>query len=312
MAAITTFASTGASVALAATEVQVIPSSLSISVAVSKALKTQELDKWCCSVSSVIGAQAPIGSQIRIRRNSDEFAAYTVTEIRSGDPSNAVRMNLAGRQRLGTSDTFSATLLPVTSIATLSDSQAKSAGEFTEWLSDSKSNQGLVAIAPHGGAVETRTDLQAQRVGELLAGVSTWSCKGYKPGGGTYDRWHITSTDINPNSFPGLAKIAKRDFAYSVSFHGMSASGILIGGGGPLELKQQLRTAIQAAFGSTSVSISIASKGDKLSGMSSRNVTNWLTAGGSGGIQLEQSHDVRSNHWAKVASAVAQVYSGLV
>lgn len=312
MAALATFASTGASVALAANEVQILPPPLSIPVAVSQALKTQDLDKWGCSVSAAIGAQAPIGSQIRIRRNSSEFAAYTVTEIRPGDASNAVRMSSAGRQRLGTSNTFSATLLPVTASATLSDSQAKDAGEFTEWLRDSKSNQGLVAIAPHGGAIETRTDLQAKRVGELLSGVSTWSCKGYKPGGGTYDRWHITSTDIDPVSFPGLAKIAKRGFAYSVSFHGMGASGILIGGGGPLELKQQLRSAILAAFGNTPVSIKIASKGDKLSGMSSRNVTNWLTAGGDGGIQLEQSYEVRTQHWAKVASAVAQVYSGLV
>lgn len=312
MAAFAAYASAGASLALAANDQQIIPTSFSIPVAVSTSLGSQSLDKWECSVSSAIGAKFPVGSQFRVRRSSSEFAAYTVREIRSQDSSNAVRMSSSARKRLGTSNTFSATLHPVTATTTLSDSQAKSASEFTEWLGDSNSNQGLVAIAPHGGAIEINTNLQAVRVGELLAGVSTWCCNGWKSGGGTYDRWHITSTVISPKSFPGLAAIAERKFAYSVSFHGMSASGILIGGAGPLELKQQLRDAIKAAFGSTSVSISIASKGDKLSGTSSKNVTNWLTAGGAGGIQLEQSYEVRTKHWATVASAVAKVYAGLI
>jgi phage replication-related protein YjqB (UPF0714/DUF867 family) len=196
----------------------------------------------------------------------------------------------------------------------MTESQAKSAGEFIERVQDDGCQQGLLVLAPHGGAIEINTSQQAERVAQALAGaqVSSWTCNGYKQGGGAWDRWHVTSTLINPCSFPGLAQLSQRGFAYTVAFHGMSSAGVLIGGAGPLELKQALRQAISAALGGHAGSVTIAQTGQSLGGSSAANLSNWLTAGGTGGIQIEQSYAVRSSYWREVADAVAGVYSGLV
>lgn len=317
MAALATFASTGASVALAGNEIQTLPKYLSIPVEIGAALKSQGLinDRWACSISSAIAGKIGLGAQIRICRNDDDCAVYTVTEIRKNDPADMIRMSKAARQRIGTSDTgFDATVRQAVATEAMTINQAKSAGEFVERIDDSGDHQGLLVMAPHGGSIELNTDRQARRVADELAGadVSTWCCNGYKPGGGAYDRWHVTSTMISPKSFPGLASLSNRDFAYAVAFHGMSASGVLIGGGAPLELKQLLRQQIKSALGGAGGPVTIADEGSSLGGSSSKNVVNWVTAGGGGGIQIEQSYEVRQEYWQVVADAVAKVYAGLV
>ena len=65
------------------------------------------------------------------------------------------------------------------------------------------------ALGPGQGQIEPCTDRQAERVAERLQdkGVSSWRCKGWKQGGGAHERWHITSTDIHPASFPKLGRV---------------------------------------------------------------------------------------------------------
>ena len=317
MAAITTFASTCANVALAGNEQQTIPPHFSIPVEVSSALKSQDIigDPWACSVSGDIAEIVGLGAQIRVCRNDDHCAVYTITEIREGDGSDQIRLGKSARERLGTSSSgFEATVRQALATKQLSDNSAKSASEFIECIEDSGNHEGLLVMAPHGGSIEINTDRQARRVTELLAGsdVSSWCCKGYKKGGGAWDRWHVTSTLINPKSFPGLASVAKRQFAYAVAFHGMKDSGILIGGRGPKQLKELLRKELEAALGDAAGPIKIASKNSDKGGYSLANVANWVTAGGGGGIQIEQSSKVRDKYWKDVAEAVASVYSGLV
>lgn len=63
-----------------------------------------------------------------------------------------------------------------------------------------------------------------------------WFCKGFnkKEDGGAFNRWHITSTDINEESFPKLKTVFGRGFEYAVAFHGFDDDGdeksICIGG----------------------------------------------------------------------------------
>jgi phage replication-related protein YjqB (UPF0714/DUF867 family) len=302
------------SVAHAANEAQMVALPVAIAVEVSSTLNAQNLngDRWSCSVSGAIASKFPLGSQVRIRRNGDHYALYTVAEVRPQDAADVVRMGSSARSRLGTTKTFSAMALQPATTKLMTDAQAKNVGEFVERIADHPNNQGLVVLAPHGGAIEAKTDLQARWVADTLPGgdVTCWCCSGWKSGGGTHERWHVSSTDISPASFPGLAKIADRGFAYAVSFHGQSASGVLIGGGGPMELKHMLRDAIKDVIGNSSVTI--ADKGDNNNGMSDANIVNWLTAGGAGGIQIEQSMHVRSNYWSDVAQAVADVYADLI
>ena len=78
--------------------------------------------------------------------------------------------------------------------------------------------------------------------------ASAWRGKGWGPNGGpgAFDRWHITSTDLNPVSFPLLHSVMSRRFTHAVAFHGFNDEpGVLIGGTAPAEMKEALRQAIQ-------------------------------------------------------------------
>src|SRR5262245_24331352 len=108
------------------------------------------------------------GSQIRVVRSSEEFALYTVSETRQESIDITVRMALSARQRLGTSDEFEATIDARVPHPTFSDEEAQANSEFVERLDDGFGQQALVAIAPHGGAIERHTDDQAERVAAIL------------------------------------------------------------------------------------------------------------------------------------------------
>ncbi len=306
-----------ANVARAEDEVQTTPEPFAIPVHVSPALKSQGIlgDRWACSVSAALADELGYGAQLRVYRNSSNYAVFTVTEIRDDDAVDEIRISKAGRQRLGTSASgFSATLRPALATQQLSESAAKSASEFIERVADDGEHQGLLVMAPHGGSIEINTDRQARRIAQNLAGadVSSWCCNGYKQGGGAFERWHVTSTLISPASFPGLASVTQRDYAYGVSVHGMQAAGVLIGGAAPAELKQLLRQEIKAALGNAAGPVEIAKSGQALAGASPDNVTNWVTAGGDGGVQIEQSSKVRTKYWQDVADAVSSVFAGLL
>ncbi|CAA9423471.1 MAG: hypothetical protein AVDCRST_MAG78-1201 [uncultured Rubrobacteraceae bacterium] len=251
-----------------------------------------------------------IGQQVRIERSSSQYALYTVSEPHQESPDNVVRMGLTGRQRLGTSDEFAATLNAQVPHPTFTEAEAEDRSEFVERLKDNGTHKGLIAIAPHGGQIEPYTDQQAERVAWRLARkkVSSWRCKGWKQGGGAHDRWHITSTDIHPASFPRLNRVISRGFRYAVAFHGFGQQGILIGGAAPDSLKREIEKAIERAVVGSGIEVRIAQPGDDLGGGSSRNVVNRLTAGGTGGIQIEQSFSARKGYGQAIADAVAGVY----
>ncbi|KIG19517.1 hypothetical protein DB30_00026 [Enhygromyxa salina] len=291
-----------------------VPIPVSISVSVTSPYEYQGLndDPWSCSVSGAIANVFGLGSQVRVRRNIDNFAIYTVADVRYQDPVNRVRMGSAARQRVGTPNVFSATLHTALATKLMSDTQAKNAGEFVERIADAPHHHGLAVLAPHGGVIEVKTDLQARWVMDALpnADVSCWICSGWTSEGGAHARWHVASTEIHPASFPGLATIADRGFAYAVAFHGMNAAGVRIGGSAPDELKEMLRQAIQSAVGGYSVEL--AADDDPNGGTSPDNIVNWITAGGGGGVHIEQGPLIRSKYWFAVAQAVADVFRGLV
>jgi phage replication-related protein YjqB (UPF0714/DUF867 family) len=266
-------------------------------------------DDRLCSVGKGL-AGIMVGDQVRIVRNGHQ-ALYTVAERRLNDDSGTVRMGKDARKRLGTSNPFAGTLVKPVVTSGLTDAQAEAADEFVERLVDNGNHNGLIIAAPHAGTIEFNTHLQAEATVAALQ-CSSWICKGWKAGGGSYDAWHITSTQVSPRSFPGLGLIANRGFAYGVSYHGMSAGGVLIGGGAPLELKQMVRDAILDELSDGDIEVEIAEPGGYNSGASEKNFINWLTDGGIGGIQIEQAPKVRNDHWQEVANAVINLYSQLI
>ncbi len=254
------------------------------------------------------------GHQIRVKRSNDEYALYTVSEIRQEQPDTILRMALDARARLTPDgsdipDEFDAIVDSQVPHPTYTDWCAEAHSEFVERLTDNGTHTGLVAIAPHGGKIEEGTDKQAERVASALAakGVSCWRCKGFKQGGGAFERWHITSPDINPASFPLLNTIINRRFTYAVAFHGFTEDRILIGGGAGEALKCEIKSAIQQAIGS-GIEVKIATAADNFNGDNPNNIVNQL-ANGNNGIQIEQSKAARDTYGQQIADAVASIYN---
>ena len=251
------------------------------------------------------------GSQIRVRRNAQQFALYTVSETRQEAIDTSVRMALAARQRLGTTYEFDALVDTQVPHPTFSDLDAETHSEFVERLDDDRCQRALVAIAPHGGAIERHTDDQAERVASLLGGerASAWRCKGFRAGGGAFERWHITSSDISGESFPLLRTILTRGFTHAVAFHGFSQPDVLVGGAAPLPLKREIAAAIERVLAGSGIPVRIADSSEHYDGDSPANIVNRLSACGANGVQIEQSLEARNLHWQSIADAVARVYS---
>lgn len=263
-----------------------------------------------CAVDSATLREicADVGDQIRAGAAVDdakyESALYTVVD--DGTSRDTIAMGKAGLDRLGLkkdSPGFGRSYAPSHDYETRAEADRND--EYVEILVDDGQQSELVACAVHGGWIEYRTDKQAEYVAEALD-VTEWSCVGYNSGGGAYERWHITSTDISRHSFPGLDSIAERQFTHAVSFHGFSEDGIRIGGGAPDSLKRDVRDEINDATGGR-YDVSLAPDGD-YDGDSPDNFVNWLTADGRG-VQIEQGWDARTDDWETIAAAVSRVYA---
>jgi phage replication-related protein YjqB (UPF0714/DUF867 family) len=244
------------------------------------------------------------GQQVRLRRTDDEFAVYTVAATDAGTSARTLWLTDAGRARLGTQSAFEATIESPVPDQTHARTAAERLGEYVEEVRDG--GRDLVVGAPHGGKIEPYTDDQALRVGVRTADSTVWIGRGWRPGGGAYDRWHVTSTDIHPASFPGLGRIADRSFEYAVSFHGYGGDGIRIGGGAPKRVKREVRAALGDAVGDV-LDVHLATDGP-YAGSDPDNFVNWLTENGRNGIQLEQSFAARRTHWQQIADAVAGLF----
>jgi phage replication-related protein YjqB (UPF0714/DUF867 family) len=258
-----------------------------------------------------------VGHQVRITRTEkpEFFAVYTVAQPNPradlNDPNRAdvVRTGLAGRERLGASAEMDA----VVSAAVVDASPAASGARFFELGQDDRTQRYVIAIAPHGGDIEEHTEGQAETLRTELGSTgyraSSWICKGFGDGTqGAGDRWHITSTDLNPASFPLLARIASRRFCYGVAFHGFSKkpgeADLYIGGRASGPLKDAIKRALDIA--NLPLQIRVATEGDpqKFQAASEDNLINRLAAQG---VQIEQSADARK-FAEPIAKAIATVY----
>lgn len=181
----------------------------------------------------------------------------------------------------------------------VTDTDREHAAETGDFVGYSRLGGPIAALAPHGGHIEPGTDAQAKRF--VTKGGSAWWCAGFWPGGGAFDRWHVTSNDLSPDSFPGLRRLQSFGIDRAVSFHGWARSGIGIGGGASRELRARVRDAVARTV---EVPVKLATAGEYC-GDNPANVVNRV--GEHGGIQLEQGIAVRETHWAEIADAVASV-----
>ena len=260
-----------------------------------------------------------IGEQVRIiRRDSPNFVAvFTAKQANPdadlGDPQLAtvVRMGQTGRERLGKAEEMEA----IVQGKVVDDAPEPGRASFFELADGEREQAYFIAIAPHGGGIEPHTDEQAQHARSELNAVgvpaSFWLCKGEGDRDqGAFDRWHITSEDIQPACFPLLEPLASRNFCYGVAFHGFDRNedeaDVYIGGGAALPLKRAVEKALTDLNLSIQVKISTCGDKPKFQGFSPENIINRLATSG---IQLEQSRTAREQFGREIASAVAKVFA---
>ncbi len=262
----------------------------------------------CAPAASVLASlDSGLRQQVRIHRD-DEFALFTVSELLHETTDSVVRMGLGGLHRLHPEEEFEGVLDTKVVDPDLSDKKAREAGELVERLTDNGAQTHLIAIAPHGGDIEPHTDEQAERVAERLGPhlASAWRSKGWKPGGGAFVRWHITSTDLNPVSFPLLNSLMSRRFAHAVAFHGFNDEpGVLIGGTAPADVKEGLRQVIQQVLGA-GLCVRVALPDERYGGDDPNNIVNRLSP--CGGVQIEQGRRPRDDHGSAIADVVADFF----
>jgi phage replication-related protein YjqB (UPF0714/DUF867 family) len=260
-----------------------------------------------------------IGEQVRItRRDSPNFVAlYTVKQPNPdedlGDPelANVVRTGQTGRERLGTAEEMPA----IVQAKVVDDAPGSGAFSFFELIDDDGEQGYFIAIAPHGGEIEPHTDNEAEHLVTALKAASLpasfWLCKGDGDRDkGAFDRWHITSEDIQPACFPLLEPLASRTFCYGVAFHGFDRkedeADVYIGGAASDPLKRAIEKALNDLKLPFEVKISTRNDKPKFQGFSQENIINRLAASG---IQLEQSREAREKFGQQIAVAVAKVFA---
>ena len=84
-------------------------------------------------------------------------------------------------------------------------------------------------LLPHDGGIETKIDGELDTLlsefERLGMEPSVWEGTGQWGSGETFERWHITSTQISEGSFPGFEDLAASDtYDYALSVHGFSES----------------------------------------------------------------------------------------
>jgi phage replication-related protein YjqB (UPF0714/DUF867 family) len=310
------------------------------------------VDEHCAAPQSVLDTLGiQLNWQMRVQESTTNYTICTVTQVTTD---GTIRMTATGMlERLGlTVASFPATLyraVPNPDPALKNDYAAQQTqGELVEQRIDGGSNR-LISTAPHGGKIDaTNTHLQAERVRTYLSGIAapiptvTWTATGWRNPGNTdpdvvnHEIWHITSTEINENSFTELLPVISRGFDYAVSFHSISDStaqsggscpkplpvgtkcyAIWVGGGAAGSGNDAIKTAIvnqiksdlgAAGLPASSFSVTLPPAGAGNGGTANSNIVNRL-ARDRWGVQLEQTPNMLKDYWSQVADAVAKVYA---
>lgn len=251
--------------------------------------------------------------QVRLWRSPDRAALFTVGAASMGTPGE-VGLGPGGRERLLGGDGFTVTVDAQVVDPRRTSEEAEVDGEFVERLVVGRSRT-LAIIAPHGGAIEAHTDTQAGRLARRLGAVApwVWVCKGWALDEDAYDRWHITSTDLSPESFPRLKRMMRKPFTHAISFHGFdrdSGADVHIGGRAKDTFKALVREKVQEALRDKGWDVVVDGENDPFPACTPRNIVNRL-APDTGGLQLEQSLRARRHRGAAIADAVAFAYGSL-
>lgn len=317
-------------------------------VAPGAVLKTAEH----CLVPASLLSSYPVGQQVRLTRTvTSGTPSVTVNHlalctVKGTSSTNRVQMTSGGlTERLGA--TAGETSVTAVTMSTLTDggrvstSTSTIADTYDDDLSQDIKEYSKVAsfgakvvyLAPHG-RIEKQTAEQVAHIRGQRGSSAFWTVGLHTTAGTIARHLHITSNDISPVSFPGLAPFMDDPMRYAVSFHGFDddadhnrdddgdgdstdddfpfGDDVLVGGRETLSFRHGVSEIINDALAGTGFTARHDLAGpvySKYSGDDLPNVVN-RAAEGQRGLQLEQSLSLRDHATAAegVADAVMSVY----
>lgn len=344
---------------------------VSITTSPVNAIARREHCHLTADVAQGLGLPLPAGNvgamnprrQIRVEvtqpSGTGSTALFTVTEIVAGTNRMAVYPSSGGATG-GTGKLFGQSTVPANARVrlrnlapsssvinnvlqhTLDYPEPGGSGKSLTEVTRVASTDRVLIMAPHGLDTERKTSDQLAALDAALLDLhptpSLWDCRGEWGSGETYNRWHIHSDDLAPESFTGLNALRVmffRNFQWGIALHGFSwdesesnnvlRKGIVLGGRGPRSVKLAIKERIEAKVGTGVLSFYIADPTGNTSfpannldlaaysgiaglrGLATANIINRLSP--TGGIHIEQSLGLRLNDTlrTKVAEAIAEV-----
>lgn len=258
-----------------------------------------------------------VGDNVRVHnKDRDSYAMKTIQRTHTEDGGEDwIRMGYDARATFYDSnetvpDTFDAAMLSrAQPLGIQTESEADSNGELVnEWYREPNAN--IAVIAQHGGLVESGSDEIGKFVAKYLD-CSYWTAIGYDGPSGAFDKWHITSTDIDVDSWSGLYWINKQaPFDLVLSIQGFSGSENVIGGRADLELRENIASRIDAVYDNTDAVVvgknTDSSPHGSIDGDSDDNIVNRLSKNLDNGVQIEFTYDSRHTSREEVAREIAR------
>ncbi|MEA5409593.1 poly-gamma-glutamate hydrolase family protein [Haloarculaceae archaeon H-GB2-1] len=223
------------------------------------------------------------------------------------DASAEIRVAKKGRQRLGITPPADVVISRTVPRAYLTRMEAFEQNAIAETLWDRPGQDTLLICAPHAGAIESNTAQAAGIVRKRLGPehASAYMVHGF--GEEAFSRFHITTSEMAPESYPGVATIADRDFTHCITFHVWNGDEILIGGLADTEFRKRLADRVADATNGKRKVVTDHSQG-KYMASTETNLVNRLTADGASGIQIEMPPVIAHRYRKRVARAVGDFY----
>lgn len=184
--------------------------------------------------------------------------------------------------------------------------QSDASGVFSEFLQFSEESDVLL-LAPHGGAVEAGTDVQAELVGNNLCSddVTLWGTRGVFDGNfnETFSQFHTTS-ETHPLSYFEyyLDEVVSQEYGVAVSFHATGRNGIVVGGNEDSVVLESLCDELGECLGNEIVRV--AGEGCMVGGQKPNNFVNYVDSDVS--VHLEQNISVLLENVEEISGVVSE------
>lgn len=288
------------------------------------------------------------GQQIRIKVQNDiegsisEPCLYTVNNNPdyTAEEENTIWMSEKGMERLGVVE---GSLLVIQPFSASPRFDTRDAGKdndelIEQYINNEEERENILFLAPHGGDLFSKTELQALR-GSSIESYSSWALMGYgKSRESAMNRWYNPPNRYMINSFLGLLEL-DYPFEYAISFSGLNKRDdatnkeVVIGGLAEDGIKEEIKRRLEIKFTpdyniedfreaeeaaeeaeegedppsgpnvDPTIDINIEYEG-KMSGSEPQHITNNLTENDSNGILIQQTKPLRDEDWKDVTDAV--------